>query len=310
MAITDHLTVRPAPDLAREALFKWTSGARSLLAACRPRQWIKNLLVFVPLISSVSFRDPEAIERSALAAVAFLLMACAVYLLNDIADREYDRAHPSKRLRPIASGALPVGFAGAAGLLFAAAGMALGSALGWKVALVLGLYAVLQIAYSAGLRKEPALDVLLVSSGFVMRPLAGAYAIPVRVSPWLIVVFLLLSLSLALLKRRAELATLESAISYRPALGGYSLPFLDQLVAIVTGAGVICYTLYTFQSEHSDALVMTLPLFLYGIFRYLYLVYERGAGSSPEEVFLRDRRLQVDSVLYLAAVMAILTLNH
>jgi 4-hydroxybenzoate polyprenyltransferase len=178
------------------------------------------------------------------------------------------------------------------------------------VALVLALYAVFQIGYSAGLRKEPVLDVLLVSSGFVMRPLAGAYAIRVPVSAWLFVVSLLLSLSLALLKRRAELATLESALSHRPALGGYSVQFLDQLVAIVTGAGIIGYALYTFQSEHSEALVMTLPLFLYAIFRYLYLVYERGAGSSPEEVFLRDRRLQIDAVLYLAAVMAILASKH
>ena len=323
------LTVRPAPDRqgtgercarprpgepvtadARDAPLRRISGARALLAACRPRQWIKNLLVFVPLISSVSFRDPQAIRHSALAAAAFLLMSCAVYLLNDIADREYDRAHPSKKLRPIASGALPVSVAALAGLVFAAAGMALGSALGGKVALVLGLYALFQIGYSAGLRKEPPIDVLLVSSGFVMRPLAGAYAIPVRVSPWLFVVSLLLSLSLALLKRRTELATLESALSYRPSLGGYSLRFLDQLVAMVTGAGIIGYALYTFQSEHSEALVMTLPLFLYGIFRYLYLVYERGAGSSPEEVFLRDRGLQIDSVLYLAAVMAILASKH
>ena len=300
----------PVRDRATQAPSKRKSGARSLLAACRPRQWIKNLLVFVPLISSVTFRDPDAIRRSALAALAFVLMACAVYLLNDIADREYDRAHPSKKLRPIASGALTVGRASSAGLVFAAAGMALGIALGGKVALVLALYAACQIAYSAGLRKEPMLDVLLVSSGFVMRPLAGAYAIRVPVSPWLFVVSLLLSLSLALLKRRTELATLDSALSHRPALEGYSVRFLDQLVAMVTGAGIIGYALYSFQSEHGEALVMTLPVFLYGIFRYLYLVYERGAGANPEEVFLRDRRLQIASILYLVAVMAILASNH
>lgn len=287
-----------------------TSGAGALVAACRPRQWIKNGLVFVPLISSVNFEDPRAVARSAAAAAAFLLMSSAVYLLNDIADREYDRAHPEKRTRPVASGALSPRAAAAAGFVLAAAALAVAFGLGWKVALVLSLYAAFNVAYSAGLRSEPVLDVLLVSSGFVLRPMAGAYAIPVPVSPWLFVVSLLLSLSLALLKRRTELVTLEAALSHRPALGGYSVRFLDQLVAIVTGAGIISYALYTFQSEHGEALVVTLPMFLYGVFRYLYLVYERGAGGSPEEIFLGDRGLQIDSLLYLAAVLAVLASNH
>ncbi len=283
------------------------SAARALLVSCRPRQWIKNLLVFVPLISSDKFTSATAVYRSAAAAAAFCLMSAAVYLFNDAADREYDRAHPVKKMRPIASGALSVRVAAAAALISAAAGLSIGGVLGWSVLAVLALYAVCNAAYSMGLRREPVLDVLLVSAGFVMRPIAGAWAIPVRVSAWLFVVSLLLSLSLALLKRRAELVGLEElAMAHRPALGGYSLRFLDQLVSIVTGAGIISYALYTFQSEHSEALVMTLPLFLYGVFRYLYLVYERKAGGSPEEIFLRDRALQVDAVLYVAAVLAIL----
>jgi 4-hydroxybenzoate polyprenyltransferase len=284
-----------------------TAGLRSLLVSCRPRQWIKNGLVLVPLISSVSFRSPQAIGRSLLAAVAFTLMSCAVYLLNDLADREVDRLHPAKRHRPIATGALRVRQAVSAGLLLGAAALATASFLGWKVLLVLALYAIFNMAYSAGLRREPVLDVLLVSSGFVLRPVAGAFAIPVRVSAWLFVVSLLLSLSLALLKRRAELVSLQAAAcDHRPALGGYSVPFLDLLVATVTGSGIISYALFTFQSEHGERLVLTLPFFLYGVFRYLYLVYERGAGSSPEEIFLGDRRLQIDAVLYLATALAIL----
>lgn len=278
--------------------------------ACRPRQWIKSALVFVPLVSSVSFRRAEAVRESALAALAFSLMASAVYLLNDIADREYDRAHPRKKYRPIASGAVAVPVAGVAAAALAAAALALGSVLGWRVELVLALYAAFNIGYSAGLRKEPVIDVLLVSSGFVMRPVAGAWAIGVAVSPWLVVVSLLLALSLALLKRRAELVGLECALDHRPALGGYSVRFLDLLVGITTGAGIMSYALYTFQSEHSAELVFTLPFFLYGVFRYLYLVYERGAGSSPEELFLRDRRLQIDALVYLAVVMAILALKY
>jgi 4-hydroxybenzoate polyprenyltransferase len=283
------------------------TGARALLISCRPRQWIKNGLVFVPLISSASFGSHGAVQRSAIAATAFSLIASAVYLLNDITDRDYDRAHPVKKMRPIAACALSVRSAGFAALALAGAGFWLAWALSGKVLLVLALYALSNVGYSLGLRKEPVLDVLLVSAGFVMRPVAGAYAIPVRVSAWLFVVSLLLSLSLALLKRRAELVDLEDlAVSHRPALGGYSVRFLDQLISIVTGAGIMSYALYTFQSEHSEALVATLPLFLYGVFRYLYLVYERAAGASPEEIFLKDRALQIDALLYLAAVVAIL----
>jgi len=288
-----------------------TAGLRSLLVSCRPRQWIKNGLVLVPLISSVSFRSPQAIGRSALAAVAFILMSSAVYLLNDLADREVDRIHPAKRHRPIAAGVLTLRQAASASLLLGAAALAMALFLGWKVALAIALYAGFNMAYSAGLRREPVLDVLLVSSGFVLRPMAGAFAIPVRVSAWLFVVSLLLALSLALLKRRAEMVSLRAAaLDHRPALGGYSVPFLDLLVAIVTGAGIIGYALYTFQSEHGERLVLTLPFFLYGVFRYLYLVYERGAGSSPEEIFLGDRRLQIDGVLYLATALAILATTN
>jgi len=287
------------------------SGARALWISCRPRQWIKNGLVFVPLISSSTFESPKAVQHSALAALAFSLMAGAVYLLNDIADREYDRAHPAKKLRPIAAGALGVPAAVGFGAALALGGLALGAVLGWKVLLILAAYGACNLGYSLGLRKEPVLDVLLVSAGFVMRPVAGAYAIPVRVSPWLFVVSLLLALSLALLKRRAELVNLEGlALNHRPALGGYSVRFLDQLISIVTGAGIISYALYTFQSEHSEALVGTLPFFLYGVFRYLYLVYERGAGGSPEDIFLRDRALQIDAILYLGAVVAILASRY
>ena len=288
-----------------------TAGLRSLLVSCRPRQWIKNGLVLVPLISSVNFRSPQAIGRSLLATAAFTLMSAAVYLLNDLADRECDRTHPVKRHRPIASGALTPRQAVSAGVLLAAAALSAAAFLGWKVLLAIALYAIFNVAYSAGLRREPVLDVLLVSSGFVLRPVAGAFAIPVRVSAWLFVVSLLMSLSLALLKRRAELVGLEAAaVDHRPALGGYSVPFLDLLVATVTGSGIISYALYTFQSEHGERLVLTLPFFLYGVFRYLYLVYERGAGSSPEEIFLGDRRLQVDAVLYLATALAILATTN
>ena len=279
---------------------------KSLVAACRPRQWIKNGLVFVPLVSSGTFNSPEAVRHSALAAAAFTLMSSAAYLTNDVADRKFDAAHPAKKHRPVASGMLSARTAAAAAVALSVAALGVAAVLPEPVWAVLGFYAVCNIGYSAGLRKQPVLDVLLVSAGFVLRPVAGAWAIPVRVSPWLFVVSLLMSLSLSLLKRRAELTGLEAlAAEHRPALAGYSVRFVDQLVSIVTGAGVISYALYTFQSEHSDALVITLPLFLYGVFRYLYLVYERSAGADPAEIFLRDRPLQIDALLYLAALAAI-----
>lgn len=277
-----------------------------LLAACRPRQWVKNALVFLPLISSTSFGSLQAVERSTIAAVSFTFMSSAVYLLNDIADRRADSGHPVKKRRPVAAGRLPVRAAGLAAIVMAAAALLMAAALPGAVWSVLAFYLVCNIGYSAGLRQEPVLDVLLVSAGFVLRPVAGAWAIPVRVSAWLFVVSLLMSLSLALLKRRAELTGLEEAAGHRPALDGYSVRFLDQLVAIATGAGIMSYALYTFQSEHPVALVATLPFFLYGVFRYLYLVYERGAGSEPEEIFLRDRPLQIGALLYLAVLVGVL----
>jgi 4-hydroxybenzoate polyprenyltransferase len=287
-----------------------SAAAFPLLRACRPRQWIKNALVLAPLITSRSFRSGEAIQRSLLAMAAFTLLASAVYLINDIADRGRDRAHPLKKIRPIASGAATVRQAEALASVLAMLGLAFAAYLGWPVLAVLAAYAALNAAYSARLRNEPVLDVMIVSTGFLLRPVAGAFAIPVRVSPWLFVVSLLLSLSLALLKRRAELVEFEQfAAAHRPVRGGYSIRFLDQMAAIVTGAGIVSYALYTFQSEHSDMLVLTLPLFLFGVLRYLYLVYERGAGASPEEIFLRDRPLQIGAALYAAAVVTILGLK-
>ena len=278
----------------------------ALVAACRPRQWIKSVLVFLPLISSATFTSPEAVRRSAVAAVAFTLMSSAVYLVNDLADRRADIAHPVKKRRPIASGQLSGITAAWAAIVLAVASLGIAMTLPGAVWSVLGFYAISNIGYSAGLRQQPILDVLIVSSGFVLRPVAGAWAIPVRVSAWLFVVSLLMSLTFALLKRRAELTGLEErAGDHRPALGGYSVRFLDQLVAITAGAGIMSYALYTFQSEHSDSLVATLPFFLYGVFRYLYLVYERGAGAAPEEIFLRDRPLQLAVLLYVATLAVV-----
>lgn len=275
----------------------------------RPRHWMRNALVLVPLISSREFLSPAACLRSAIAVAAFSMLSSCIYLVNDVADREHDRVHPRKRLRPIAAGRVGV----RAALALAAALAAGAFLLAWQihsaaVSAALAAYVFCNLAYSWGAKHMVITDVFLVASGFFLRVLAGAYAIAVQVSSWLFVVTIFLSLAISLVKRRAEVAALSGdAVRHRAVLGEYSILLLDQLIAISTAAGVFSYALYTFHSPHSDSLMLTLPFFLYASFRYLYLAYQKGMGESPEEIVLHDRPFQVNLGLYAAAVLAILT---
>ena len=288
-----------------------TAPAASLLdygRALRPRHWIRNFLVLVPLISSGRFIEPAAWVRSVIVMAAFSLLSSSVYLFNDVADREYDRIHPRKKLRPIAAGRI-----GRTSALTLAAALALGAfLLGWPlhslaVLATLAAYAACNLAYSWGAKHMVITDIFLVASGFLLRVLVGAYAIAVYVSPWLFVVTLFLSLAISLLKRRAEVAALSGdAVHHRAVLGEYSILLLDQLIAVSTAAGVFSYALYTFHSPHSNYLMLTLPFFIYASFRYLYLAYQKGMGESPEEIVLHDRPFQVNLVLYAASVLVIL----
>ena len=288
-----------------------TAGASFLdyWRALRPRHWIRNALVLVPLISSGRFLDPLAWIPSAVVLAAFSLLSSGVYLFNDVADRERDCVHPTKRLRAIAAGRIGSGQA----LALAAMLAAVAFLLAWRlhspaVLAVLAAYALCNAAYSRGAKQIVLMDVFLVASGFLLRVLAGAYAITVVVSPWLFVVTLFLSLAISLVKRRAEVTSLSGEASHhRAVLGEYSILLLDQLISISTAAGVFSYALYTFHSPHSNYLMLTLPFFIYASFRYLYLAYQKGMGESPEEIFLRDRPFQVNLLLYAASVLAILT---
>jgi 4-hydroxybenzoate polyprenyltransferase len=286
------------------------SLARALVASLRPHQWTKNLVVLAALVFSKHLFDADAAERAALAFFVFCALAGAVYLVNDLMDLEADRLHPDKRTRPLASGALPVGVARGAAAVLLCGALAASLALGTQFVFCALAYAVLGLGYSLALKHLVILDVLTVALGFVLRAVAGAVAIGVHFSAWLLVCTLLLALFLALAKRRHELVTLEDAAAHRQILAEYSPYLLDQMIAVVTASCLTAYAFYTLAPEtvekyRTERLALTIPFVIYGIFRYLYLVHHRGEGGSPGDVLLTDRPLLV-AVALCAAVMVLI----
>ena len=291
---------------------------RYVLRSLRPRQWIKNLIVYLALLFSIELdwqiADPGSwaplLGRSSLVFLFFCLASSADYLVNDVADREHDRLHPRKRHRPIAAGLLSpraaLGWAAALALLALGGGFALE----WQVGVVLVSYIVLMLAYTFSLKHMVLMDMMAISTGFVLRAMAGALAIDVPISPWLYVVTALGALFLVIHKRRAELTLLEAgAANHRPILEEYTAPLLDQMASLVTASTLISYGLYTFTAENlpdNNAMMLTIPFVLYGLLRYLYLVHQRNEGGSPEEVLLRDWPLILDILLWLATASTVL----
>ncbi len=279
-----------------------------LVRALRPAQWAKNLFVFAPLVFAHRLNDLASLERALLAFVAFCAAASAVYLVNDIRDREEDRHHPRKRLRPIASGRLSAGAAAAAALLLAAAAAAIALSLGRLFTVFLAGYLALNLLYSWGLKHVVILDVMVVSLGFVLRVLGGAAAIPVEVSKWLLLCTTFVSLFLAFSKRRHELVLLPgTANSQRRVLQSYSAAFLDQMINVVTASTVVAYALYAVAPETiakfgTDRLIYTLPMVLFGIFRYLYLIYQIPNDQNPTEGILRDGPFLINFAIWALAV--------
>jgi 4-hydroxybenzoate polyprenyltransferase len=280
----------------------------ALIQALRPRQWTKNLAVFIGLVFAQQLFNPTGFERALLAFLIFCLAASSIYLFNDLLDLENDRQHPTKRRRPLASGRLPQSWAKCAigGLLLADAALvvllfrlpmdrntdifaAYGGA-NLLFTLTVASYLLIMVLYGIRLKHIVLIDVFIIAGGFVLRILAGAIVIPVDISPWLYIVTSQLSLFLALCKRRNELVLLQGqASTHRQILREYSIPMLDQMITIVVATTIMAYSLYTFQGPTGNhRLVFTLPLVLYGLFRYLYLVYMKGDGGSPEEILLRD----------------------
>jgi 4-hydroxybenzoate polyprenyltransferase len=283
----------------------------AVLVSLRPQQWVKNLFVFGGLIFSQRLFTPSV--WPALGAFAiFCGLSGAVYLLNDVADRHKDRLHPDKRHRPIAAGRLAPGTAVATAAVLIVVGLALGLRLSPRFALAALAYVGLLVAYSAWLKHVVIVDVLVVAMGFVLRAVAGALAIDVAISGWLLICTILLALFLALGKRRHEVLTLgEGAARHRPNLAEYSPGLLDQMIAVVTASTVTAYALYTMSPEtvakfHTQLLPATLPFVLYGIFRYLYLLYHRRIGGNPSEIVVRDRALLINTLLWLATVLVII----
>ena len=283
------------------------------IKALRPHQWVKNAFVIAPLIFSGKFIDPLAMRASIWAFFAFSLCASAIYLINDTIDYKHDLEHPKKRSRPIASGAVHRGVAVFMSLICVSIGITLGWGLSPATTAALAVYVVMNLGYSLGLKHLFLVDVFFIAFGFLLRVSVGAFAIEVSLSPWLLLCTLFIALFLGLCKRRHERLSLgENAVKHRALLASYSLPFLDQLILITASATLMCYALYTIDPFvcarlHTNGLILTLPLVLFGIFRYLGLVYQRNEGGSPTQVVLRDRGIQVILALY---VVTCLTLIH
>jgi 4-hydroxybenzoate polyprenyltransferase len=287
---------------------------RLLIKGMRPLQWVKNLLIFAPLVFDQKLDDLPAFFKTLAGFVLFCLVASTVYLLNDLADLEADRMHPEKRKRPLASGALPASVARLAAALLLLISLPLAYLLSPAFALVLLGYLVLNLAYSKWLKHYPIIDVFVLASFYVLRVVAGLTLITVtRFSPWLYVVTTLLALYIGFGKRRAELALLaEDAHSHRRVLDGYTIPMLDQFITIVSATTIVAYSLYTFSAPNlpeNHAMMLTIPFAIYGIFRYLYLIQVKHSGGAPEEVLLSDRPLQAVFILWVAAILAVFYLS-
>ena len=288
------------------------SVALSLLVSLRPGQWTKNLFVFAGLVFGRKLFDPVAALHSALAFMIFCALSGAVYLLNDVADRESDARHPLKRNRPIASGALSPATALVTAAVLMITALAAAYRLDARFFVDALVYSVLLGLYSAWFKHVVIIDVLTIATGFVLRVSAGALVIHVPISPWLLVCTILLALFLALSKRRHELVLLaDGATGHRRILQEYSPYLLDQMIGVVTASTLMAYILYATSTETAERfgtslLGLTIPFPLYGIFRYLYLVHLKEGGGSPSELLLTDRPLLLCVALWVVAAAVII----
>jgi 4-hydroxybenzoate polyprenyltransferase len=284
--------------------------ARAALVALRPRQWTKNLLLFAGIVFAAKLGDGWRWLDALAAFAAYSAASSAAYLVNDVRDAPHDRAHPVKRARPIARGELTpraaYSLAGALGVV----AVALVAPLGLTSLAFLAGFLALQAGYTLSLKHVVLIDVMAISGLFVVRAAAGAAAVHVRISPWLLLCTALLALFLALGKRRGELVLVGAeATPGRPVLEGYSLALVDQLVSVVAACTVISYSLYTFTARDSKAMMVTIPFVVFGVFRYLFLVHRQDLGEEPEEVLLRDVPILVCMAAWAACAALLLALT-
>jgi 4-hydroxybenzoate polyprenyltransferase len=273
----------------------------------RPRQWTKNLLVFAALIFSIKISNMNMLILSVEGFFLFCFVSSCVYILNDFVDREADRQHPEKRNRPMASGAVNPYTAlclGAALLVFS---LLAAFSLKPLFSLLLLIYFLMNVGYSFKFKHVVILDILIIASGFLLRAIGGGLMIDVPLTPWFLICTMLLSLFLAISKRRHELYLLETNKgSHRKVLNFYSMDLLNQFNGIVTSMTIISYALFTFNSGHTIHLMWTLLFVFYGVFRYLYLIHMEGKGGKPEKVLFEDRHILVTVMLYAFSVVLIL----
>jgi 4-hydroxybenzoate polyprenyltransferase len=283
----------------------WALVASSL----RPGQWTKNLLLFAGILFAAKLGDVSRWLDAFAAFAAYCAASSAAYLVNDVRDAESDRGHPLKRLRPLARGELPARDAIVFAAVLAAFAIALLVPLGLDALAYLAAFVALQLAYSLGLKHLVLLDVMAIGALFVIRAAAGADAVDVRISPWLLLCTALLALFLGLAKRRGELVLLGAeATPGRPVLDAYSLALVDQLVSVVAASTIIAYSLYTFTA-HSDAMMATIPFVLFGVFRYLLLMHRQGLGEEPDAVLVKDVPILATVALWAATSATILALT-
>jgi len=287
----------------------------ALLESMRPRQWTKNLFVFAGIVFAQRLFDVPALIDSIAAFCLFCLLSSAVYLVNDVADAEKDREHPTKRSRPIASGRLPKSLALVTAIIIAALGVGLSFALPPSFALLAVTYLALNLLYSFVLKHMVILDALAVAVFFVIRAAGGSAAIAVEISHWLLICTLLLALFIALSKRRHELVLLEdNASAHRASLTEYSPYLLDQMIAVVTASTLMAYVLYTVDARTlaefgTKRLIYTIPCVIFGIFRYLYLIHQKGEGGNPDRIILSDRPFLVNLFVWMGIVAVVVYLR-
>jgi 4-hydroxybenzoate polyprenyltransferase len=285
---------------------------RVIVGSLRVRQWVKNGLVFAPLVFSGRLLDPEALSLALLSAASFCLASSGAYLMNDLLDRRVDRFHPVKKRRPVASGALALPAAAALLWLLVLAGVGMAFMVDDRLGMVILSYLLLNVAYSTTFKRIVILDVVTLSIGFVLRVWAGAVVLDLVPSHWLQLTVFFLALFLSLAKRRQELVVLHAkALRHRGVLSNYSAGFIDQLTAILTAVAILCYALYTVSPDVTARLgpfgfIATVPFVVYGVFRYLYLVHIKREALDPTEALLADSPMLVAALLWGLVVLGTL----
>jgi 4-hydroxybenzoate polyprenyltransferase len=284
---------------------------RGLIKTMRPRQWLKNGLVYAALFFDRKVIDLESFARTTAAFILLCMVSSAVYIMNDLVDIDNDRRHPTKKTRPLAAGELSPALAIVVAIILAIGGLAAGFILSPTLGWILLTYLVIQVAYTFYFKHVVLMDVILVASGFILRVGAGVAVISVqRFSPWLYVCTGLLALLMALGRRRHELSLLGlDAGNHRAILEEYTIDLIDRLIGIVAGAALVAYSLYTFMAEglpENNLMMLTIPFVLYGIFRYLYLIHVKHEGGAPEDIFIRDRPMQLALFFWAVVVFFVL----